>query len=302
MLPVIIVIGQTLDPNVGIQRAFKGGAWQPTRSYPYVNPTEDCQVKNVNTTVDYMVPYRSAKEWAAFKYWTTSGDKKDLTYDCSGCVALDCTQKDELAAVNQGYNCGLTLQNGCGGTINCIGYCNSGEVCAVGGIGSDCALGKLHMCDQGETIGHCRVDNSCYPVVDVPALGGPYGRMGCLISGPYTYRNDACSSGLATPSYALYYRGVDCYVGNFTGGSLNTCANHFFSNEYKYYVIDDDVAILPPLVTYSLYGSPSGINLCPEGSGDGCLGNPCYQDCILYNSPGFCETECGCAIMEEPAG
>ncbi|HQC50073.1 MAG TPA: hypothetical protein PLN57_03100, partial [bacterium] len=66
ILPVVVVLSQTLSPDAGIQRPLSGTQSSP-RDYPFVNPAEECYVHNKTTAVTYMVPYRSAMEWAAFK-------------------------------------------------------------------------------------------------------------------------------------------------------------------------------------------------------------------------------------------
>jgi len=126
--------------------------------------------------------------------------------------------------------------------------------------------------------------------------------MGCLVSGPYQYRGQACNSGLGGVDYpALYYRNTNCYVGNMSGGSMNTCSNYFIMNLYDFYHIADAYTYTNPYISYSYLGLPSGINLCPPPGDDGytCYNSPCYLECQLQFDDGYCEGFCNCIAVAE---
>jgi len=230
MLPVIIVIGQTLNPEDGILRSFKGGGLSSPEGYPFVNPTENCQVRNVNTSVDYMVPFRSAGEWSAFK--SASVSLSDLSYNCTTCVS-SCADKAGLAAVNDGFNCGLNLSDGCGGFMNCTSNCATNEVCAEGTPNSTCASGLLFDCDRALQQGHCKLDNGCIPVIDVPSVSSSYGRAGCYINGPFDSYLDACGAApQISPWPAIFYRSGDCLAGDQGGVVVQPCSSQFGAYPY----------------------------------------------------------------------
>ena len=121
MLPMVIIFAQ-LGELEGIQIPKSGIPSLPL-DYPYINPTERCTVHNKTTAVTYMVPYRTAMEWAAFKGFTAKNNSV-ISVSCEApCVPKTCADKTGLAAINNGFNCGKLLSDGCGGTLNCIDNC-----------------------------------------------------------------------------------------------------------------------------------------------------------------------------------
>ena len=118
-------------------------------------------VHNKTTAVTYMVLHRSAMEWAAFKSFA-SKNASSIEVNCNICTPKTCADKTGLAAINDGFNCGKLLNDGCGGTLNCMDNCEVGEVCSNGAINSACDLGDISDCGGNNRVkGHCEIDNGC---------------------------------------------------------------------------------------------------------------------------------------------
>ncbi len=284
ILPVVVVFSQVLDPNAGIQRP-RSGAQSSPRDYPFVNPTENCYVHNKTTAVTYMVPHRSAMEWAAFKSFA-SKNASSIEVNCNICTPKTCADKTGLAAINNGFNCGKLLSDGCGGTLNCIDNCAVGEVCSNGPIGSACDLGDLSDCDSYIFKGHCKADNGCTPIINIAEVdANKNGRRGCLTDGYASSQPTTVCNTYQTPSEpvkALFIRGSDCFVGSPNGTGMTACNNYFFYHPVliRYYAVTDNQHF--PNVSYFSTGVSNVVN-CSVGDGytpPNCRDLACYEECM----------------------
>ena len=299
LLPIVIVLSQTLNPDDGIQIPKSGIPSLPL-DYPYINPTERCTVHNKTTAVTYMVPYRTAMEWAAFKGFTAKNNSV-ISVSCEApCVPKTCADKTGLANINGGYNCGKYLNDGCNGTINCLDNCAVGEVCSNGAINSACDNGDLSQC-QGNFQGHCETDNGCIPIIDFAEIdANKHGRMGCLLSGPYQYSYEACGSYQEVPwnNSAIYFRGQYCYVGDGSGMGMTDCFTYFLNDGpqgYNFYKVSDGEHF-----PYTSYFSTVNNSFVACSAGDGgtpgcsspCCNDDCWNTCIINNDENYCFDIC----------
>jgi hypothetical protein len=138
------------------------------------------------------------------------------------CTAYTCDQLSSLAAANEGLNCGLGLNDGCGGTINCINNCLSGQVCASCPIGID----DYTCYDQPQADtekGVCLADTTCNAVIDVAGINNR-GRSFCVI----THEGPNCP---ASPSSISNYKIIRHINNNCEIYPVNNnwadCGNHF---------------------------------------------------------------------------
>ena len=281
ILPVVVILSQTYLPTDGIQRPLSGTQSSP-RDYPFVNPAEECYVHNKTTAVTYMVPFRTAMEWTAFKSFATK-NASIISVTCPECTPKTCADKTGLAAINDGFNCGKLLNDGCGGTLNCMDNCEVGEVCSNGAINSACDLGDISDCGGNNRVkGHCEIDNGCTPIIDFAEIdANKHGRMGCVSSGPYLKTSSAC--GLYNgPEAAIFWKGPNCSVGPSNGVGLTECGEYFAYDPYRaifYAMTDDDHR---PNVSY-LNTDLMSIENCSVGGGytpPYCRDEACYEDCM----------------------
>jgi hypothetical protein len=143
------------------------------------------------------------------------------------CVPLTCSQKDQLASLNDGYNCGEDLFSGCPGVlVDCIS-CDSGEICSP--PISD-FLG-LDTGTEGLTKGMCQADTGCNPTLDVSGgIGADRARAFCIKEG-LSYSNiDVCVNEAVLSS--------DLITVNFPEGNCDidgsSCSSYFSPPPWSY--------------------------------------------------------------------
>ena len=303
ILPVVVILSQTYLPTDGIQRPLSGTQSSP-RDYPFVNPAEECYVHNKTTAVTYMVPFRTAMEWTAFKSFATK-NASIISVTCPECTPKTCADKTGLAAINNGFNCGSLLNDGCGGTLNCMDNCAAGEVCSNGAIGSACDLGDLSQCGGYKFKGHCEVDNGCIPIIDFAEIdANRHGRRGCVVIGPFVQAAEACNQPSMSGPYspAIFFKGNGCYAGPSNGVGLTSCDSYFFHDPYdaKFYTMSDGTHY--PYASYlNLYST--NIDDCASAGGytpPQCFDPEGYNFCMSQSPhPNTCyEQYCGVEPIE----
>ena len=296
----MVILSQTYLPTDGIQRPLSGTQSSP-RDYPFVNPAEECYVHNKTTAVTYMVPFRTAMEWTAFKSFATK-NASIISVTCPECTPKTCADKTGLAAINDGFNCGKLLNDGCGGTLNCMDNCEVGEVCSNGAINSACDLGDISDCGGNNRVkGHCEIDNGCTPIIDFAIIdANKHGRMGCLLSGPYEHSNQACGSYQEAPNnYSIFIRGSNCFVGSTNGMGLTECSTYFLNDGppgYNFYKVSDGEHF--PYTSYFSTVNNSFV-ACSAGDGGGsggcsspCCNDDCWNTCRINNDENYCFDIC----------
>lgn len=291
MLPALLVVANLIsrDPMI---RAFSSRI-SVYHQVPELSPVENCRVINTSASLSYMVPVRTLPELQAFK--AADARLTDLSMECYSCQPRTCSDLAGLAAVNNGFDCGQGLSDGCGGLIDCFSNCAAGSVCSKGAAGSPCDLGLLNECDRNAIQGHCEADNDCIPVVDNIAVNSNiYGRAGCLNGGPFIDIAGSCATPQASPLEAIFIRGGQCYVGPPTGlgGTLTGCFARFSGDlplGHNFYALADGVSF-----NRSYFEKSGIIGACPVGGGGtDCTQSVCYTDCmLLHNDANMCHTNC----------
>ena len=175
-----------------------------------------CTISNSSLINNYFIPLKSYFEWLSVKTHKASG----LNINCNSCIPKTCSDKTGLAAVNNGLNCGLSLNDGCGNIIDCLS-CASGQVCALGRVGSPCDLSNLGNCAYAISAGFCDDDRDCNPVIDVAGVQNR-GRIACVGSGIIDINTCPALAEAYGIGHEIDIINGTCYVGT---GSL--CANVF---------------------------------------------------------------------------
>jgi hypothetical protein len=150
-------------------------------------------------------------------------------------------------------------------------------------------------------ITHCRVDNGCVPVIDVPEVSSAYGRMGCHSITYYDSSVSACGAPYSVigPEPAIFYRSGVCKAGESDGVVVQDCSIQFSGHPlYSYYPIHDyeNYPYSSYFVThdqgiYSCSGPPGD----PGGGGGTLCDFQCIEDCMLiWNDEIYCNSYCNC--------
>lgn len=217
------------------------------------------------------------------------------TTDAGSCTALTCSDHVGLASFNNDFNCGLNLNDGCGGTIDCIDTCGDNYVCSrispIGYEEDECKYGSMNNCDvvaEGVVKGYCMQDFGCQPVidhVDEPERGRQY----CFGSEDGVYRDPyqpLCLSGLvfAAPVYQVYKYNDNCYGKPVTASGLSSCDSlewwHIGGYDEFY-----PISYHPDISNAQFYAKYSSVNgdfevySCTSGSTDPPPSNPCVPGC-----------------------
>ena len=237
-------------------------------------------------------------EWAAFKGFTAKNSSV-ISVSCTvPPQPLTCADKVGLANANGGFNCGHLLNDGAGGTINCLDNCAVGEVCSNGAIDSACDLGDLSACDSNFK-GHCEVDNGCIPIVDLATIdANKHGRRGCLAGGPFMSSFSACNEyGSPSSQTAIFFQGSSCRYGPSSGVGLNDCSYLRNPNQpdFYFYSIGDgehtpDTSYFSAL-NYSIVACSAGDGGTP-GCSSPCCNDDCWNTCIINNDENYCFDIC----------
>ncbi len=185
--------------------------------------------------------------------------------DSNPCTPYTCSNKSSLESANEGFHCGLGLNDGCGGTINCVNNCSTGQVCATCRPGFDDFDDCYSQSGTGNTQGVCSTDTICNAVVDVANMN-QRGRSFCIdIHGPTFPDCPANSSAISSLRRIRHINGV-CQISPIGGNYIN-CQGNLPTPE-PYWVTFDGINTKTEILADPQYNNIILQSCIPDGGGD----------------------------------